>query len=635
MAGWGGLNLDQLRNAAHSLIEHATEAASEAGGALPTETILGILHGATATGGSIDMASLMPLINRLDTDHDGRVNLNDLPWALRSAVQQVDTNHDGYISTSELRGLITELGDRNNDGQIDMNDLPSGVRDTLISGAQSGSQAISAGQAMGQSQAVSVFRQQLQSSSAGRQILRGIDTNHDGVTSDQEVMLAWDSLAGLARNPDTNGDGSVNLDDMPAWVKESVLQNLDQNHDGQVDQRDLQPFLASLNIDQTGRAFLHSLAGGSGSLDLNSLPAGVRDRMVSMLDTNGDGQLTLEDLPDSLTSLPAVMRQRLNTLDTNHDGRINAADIPPDIAEQIIRLSGLDRNHDGRINMQDLPSNAAYQLLSGLDQDHNGKIELADALATPLGEAVLSGLDRNHDGKINAADLQQLIQDEEIVSRFDTNHDGTISLADLPADEGQAILQALAARHGNQIVLSELPEGTATELLRSLDKNDDGFIDVNDLPTQYLTPFAAAAGAFQSQQLDIDSLPQWAVDSLTGMLTQDIATNDPSAQNLLKPAPSPPMELADGGNPGLTVFLIFLFLGLFAGGAYYFYKHHYAKTPLDRRRLSDSQAYVHGNFPAELAVPLPSTAGALQEARVVQPNPYGNDPVVQATAVPV
>ena len=102
--------------------------------------------------------------------------------------------------------------------------------------------------------------------------------HHSAQRKWQEVALAWQSLGRLAKNPDTNGDGTVNLDDQPRWVRDALVAELDKTGDGKVDQADLDAFLATLHIPETN------------------------DEIVRSFDTNGDGALDFADLPIEMKS---------------------------------------------------------------------------------------------------------------------------------------------------------------------------------------------------------------------------------------------------------------------------------------------------------------------------------------------
>jgi len=521
-------NLGDLRNMMGSVIENAASRLPQAndgnGASLPMQTITNMLQNIGRGGtGRIDSSALAPLLSQLDTNGDGKVDINDLPENMRGALSQHDMNHDGQVDLSDLQMMLTTLGDQNGDGKIDMMDLPEGARNNLLQAVQGAQGATQTDRAT----RLAAIQARLSATPAGQQILRGLDTNGDNQLSPQELATAWASLSRLAQNPDTNGDGTLNLDDTPRWVRESLLEYYDTNHDGRLTPADLAPLLGGLNIEETNR------------------------QVIASLDTNGDGRVSFDDVPSDLAS------QLVGALDTNGDGKISLDDLPSGASDRMMQL--LDTNNDGNIDANDVPQE--------------------------LGGAAIRALDTNHDGKIDSSDLQALLGSNAALQGLDTNGDGTIDINDLPSDEGRRVVTALLARGDGSLRLSDLPAGTGQAMLSMLDTNGDGSIDIHDVPSRISGAIAAASAAgsaMQDPSIAVTDVPTQAIDGWIN----NIAAGDEAMS-----PPSPPLNTPDsGGGGGLVWFLIFLFLALFGGG-FWFYKKKKGKLPETRRRLHDDSHF--------------------------------------------
>ena len=131
---------------------------------------------------------------------------------------------------------------------------------------------------------------------------------------------------------------------------------------------------------------------GAGRVDTSAFAP-----LISSLDTNGDGQVDINDLP-------ASVRGTINQQDLNHDGRVDIADLQALLTE-------LDRNDDGRIDLADLPDEARSALIAGIRPGGGGVAGAAQAARfaaiqarlqqTAAGRQILQGLDTNGNGQIS------------------------------------------------------------------------------------------------------------------------------------------------------------------------------------------------------------------------------------------
>jgi hypothetical protein len=103
------------------------------------------------------------------------------------------------------------------------------------------------------------------------------------------------------------------------------------------------PLLAQLDTDHDGKVSRSEWKGN--------------DISFSMLDKNGDGVLTADELAPAAPAVPApspeVARARqekiFRWMDANHDGRVTKAEWRGDAA----KFAHLDRNHDGVVTLEE------------------------------------------------------------------------------------------------------------------------------------------------------------------------------------------------------------------------------------------------------------------------------------------
>jgi len=225
---------------------------------------------------------------------------------------------------------------------------------------------------------------------APRPVLLALDTDHDGVLSPAEIAAAPSVLLKL----DTDGDGRL-----------------------------------------TSLEYLPSQAAPAGQD-----PEALVQQMM-LLDTNGDGVLTANEVPERMQGL-------FTRADTDHDGKLTPDEIRASVRKQSGPRGRADRT--GQATRMD-------PILNAIDTDHDGILspaELANASIT------LKMLDLNGDGTLAADETkmrQMTVADRvaHMLDEWDTNKDGKIAKAEAP---------------------DHMQEQFAT-----LDKNGDGFLDRDEL----------------------------------------------------------------------------------------------------------------------------------------------------------
>ncbi|MBS1821479.1 MAG: EF-hand domain-containing protein [Acidobacteria bacterium] len=216
---------------------------------------------------------------------------------------------------------------------------------------------------------------------------------------------------------DTNGDGKLSVEEIAAA---SVgLITLDKDHDGQLTSLE---YLPSQNDPKANK------------------PDETAQRLM-LLDRNGDGILTRDEVPERMQGL-------FNRIDANHDGRIT----PEEIRSSTQNQSGPAGRpqHSGDATRMD-------PILNALDTNHDGVISAAEIAAAP---ASLKTLDKDGDGELSAEELrpkQMTPADraKHMLDEWDTNKDGRISKAEAP-DRMQQQFDVLDTNHDGYLTEDEI-----------------------------------------------------------------------------------------------------------------------------------------------------------------------------------
>lgn len=376
----------------------------------------------------------------LDADGDGflcAADLNPEPACgprelLLRIVRQADVNNDGAITLEEARTVVPalssdtfELMDRNDDGVLSREDIPTLPPNPLER----------------------LYR-----------ALREADANEDGVVTFEEFQALFPSLPdGVFNQLDRNGDGVLDIEDAPAAPVDPIarimrwLADADANADGGVSFEELQAVLP----DVTEELFNAIDQDGDGLITLADLPDACPDpregllRILADADTDGDGAISWEEFD---RALPELGSEAFDRLDLNGDGVLTVADLPPGPIPAVrvwrIRLLRMlcrvDTNLDGALDygevMQVFPD-APAELFAVLDSDGDGVLtrqEIRAALGCDVdGTVDVPDQDVNGDGATNAVDIQLAINHAlgqlSIVLPADVNGDGRVNSTDIQA----------------------------------------------------------------------------------------------------------------------------------------------------------------------------------------------------------
>lgn len=228
--------------------------------------------------------------------------------------------------------------------------------------------------------------------------------------------------------------------------------------------------------------------------------------ILEALDTNGDGQLSPDEIQKASASLL--------TLDKNHDGQITPDEYTPKLEdktagdEMVLRMMALDRNRDGVLTKDEVPERMQAMFDRG-DTNHDGKLTqveiraMAAAQADPQGrpigrgnasgnlrmDPVMDALDEDHDGVLSAAEIASA---PGALKTLDKDADGTLSVAELrmrqqtPAQRAQHLFDEWDTNKDGGLTKAELPDRMQPQF-EAIDLNHDGRIDMEEATTFFAT----------------------------------------------------------------------------------------------------------------------------------------------------
>ncbi len=221
------------------------------------------------------------------------------------------------------------------------------------------------------------------------------------------AVLAWAVLA-------TGGIQAQDADRKDPAVSNSLFERLDTNKDGKVTKDELPEDRQRL----FERLVRTADKNGDGQLTADEFAAGVQDRPPGDASAGepderrpapGDGSRG-GFLPGAFTVLRA--------LDADNDGKLSKSEIEGATAA----LKKLDKNNDGELTREELqPSGGTGGFAGRL----GGGTEPA-----AMGER-LRGMDKNNDGKFSKDELPPLLQ--ERFDALDANKDGALEISELRA----------------------------------------------------------------------------------------------------------------------------------------------------------------------------------------------------------
>lgn len=424
-----------------------------------------ILGGGVLSASGQDGSEASALFKRLDKNSDGSITIDEVPEEqqrlLQRLLRQGDQNGDGKLTLQEFdRANIPdespktplnqegdrrdearqrfEMLDRNKDGKVTLDEVPEPLRDRLKP----------------------IFNR------SGKKELDLEDLTRFG--------SGGPGPEDFFRRLDINADGKVSKDELPAEVRQRLA-----------------PLFERIGKDEiTLEQF--RLSGDRLREVMGRPEMGNPEEMFGRFDANGDGKLTVDEVPERARPMVQAIMRRAGkeangsltkeefgrNLPQGRNGDRPPAENRPSESERPAErgpsfLRALDLNRDGRLSKDELAKAAAK--FEELDKNQDGYLDLAEMFGgggegPPRDRDPESRVEGRREGRDRSPEVDGSGRgrDAPLFQRFDQNGDGKISKDEAPEPLKQRF-GVLDADGDGFVSLDEFRAGAAAfgELLRS------------------------------------------------------------------------------------------------------------------------------------------------------------------------
>lgn len=202
--------------------------------------------------------------------------------------------------------------------------------------------------------------------------------------------------AELFKRLDTNGDGKLTKDEIPAELKErfaGMFERLKKNE-----------FTKDEFVQSMER--LREAMGGR--------PMGNPEEMFARLDTNGDGKLTIDEAPERMRPLVEAALRRAGK---EREGSLSKEEFARNAAPR-----------DGERRPEGAPARGDAQRRPEGERPREGDRPAGDRAPEGRGPLLMRLLDTNRDGRLSKDELAKM---SDVFDELDRNHDGQLDSSEL------------------------------------------------------------------------------------------------------------------------------------------------------------------------------------------------------------
>ncbi len=272
---------------------------------------------------------------------------------------------------------------------------------------------------------------------------------------------------------DANKDGQLTADEIPADKKrlfERLLRIADKNNDGKLNAEE---FAAGLKPRERPPA----VTAEPGAPQQEGRPR--MERMFKRLDTNGDGKVTLDEVPEERKEM---FKRLLTRGDKDGDGALSEQEFMQAIAGEGLGNLGDGNRPEGRRDPK--------QLFMRLDKNHDGKVTLDEVPAErrQMIERFLHRAGKDGDKVLTLEEFTAAFEQGRPAERrpeaarpgdgaASANRPGPPAGGRVPLFGG--LFRALDTDHDGKLSSAEI--SAAPEILRKLDKNGDGVVTPDEI----------------------------------------------------------------------------------------------------------------------------------------------------------
>ena len=279
--------------------------------------------------------------------------------------------------------------------------------------------------------------------------------------------------AGVFKRLDTNGDGKLRADEVPADKRaffDRALRSGDADGDGALNAAEFAKAFSAGKDSARERDSRRRPGSSSGS---RSTPSAAG--FIKRLDKDGDGKVSSEELPETYR---ARLGGKFEEFDKNKDGALNQQEVAAMLttANSSRRPSGTpSRDSDRpRPSSRDGAQPSQDALFAILDRDRDGKLSRRELEAAG---SILARLDRDKDGSVSKREIAAVASDRAPSSRSSRER----SSRERDSRGGISSYAKRLDKNNDGKITREEASGPIKERFDRLDEDGDGILKVEDV----------------------------------------------------------------------------------------------------------------------------------------------------------